>query len=863
MNISIGTLIGPYEILAPLGAGGMGEVYRAHDKRLGRSIALKVLSTDLAASGEHLRRFEQEARAASALNHPNIITIYDIGRVDTMAYIAMELIEGRDVRSLMAGERLAAKQSLRIAVKVADGLAAAHERGIVHRDLKPENLMVSRDGFVKILDFGLAKLVRPFTENDATLPHTTPGAVFGTVGYMSPEQAAGRAVDYRSDQFALGVILYEMLTGHLPFQAATAAETLVAIIRTDPPPMAHYNEAVPAELTRVVARLLSKDPEDRYASTRDLARDLREIRDRITNSTGPRHDSTPRRSPLRRRGAMIAAALAVIAFGAGVVTIIRNAPTPLEAPAGIKAQSIAVLPFRDLSGSPEGQMLTDGITATVSSRLARTPIRVAAQFVGSAVDVTDDPKELARRSGADLLLQGNVQRFGEQLRVSFSLIDPARATQLAADTVTGPAADLFALQDLIGDRVVSLLKLQDRDAAAKGKVAIANPADQRLYLEAYGLLWRLKDDSSVDLAIGRLESLLSNARDSAPVNALLGRAYLTRYRRLRKPADLEQAALFAGRAVELDPTLADAHAVLGDVHIHTGNAAGAETEFRRALQLEPNLPLAVVGLADTLAKLGRGNDAEAEYARAVRIAPDWPSVYSKRGGFYYARGDFKRAVEDWERMAELIPDSPRGYANLGAAYMALGQYEKALQSHQRSLSISPSAAAYVNRGTCEYLLGRYSDAVRSFEKATELTPDNPVCWMGLGDARRWAGTPPAATEEAYAHAIRTAAIARAANKEDPLPRVIAAVSHAKSGRAAEARREIDAALRMDPTNATTLYQAAVIAAIRKDAESATGWLNRAIANGYSKHDAARDPEFRDLREDPAFQKVIATARKAS
>lgn len=840
----------------------MGEVYRARDERLGRSIALKVLSTDLAASGEHLRRFEQEARAASALNHPNIITIYDIGRVDTMAYIAMELIEGRDVRTLMAGDRLAAKQSLRIAVKVADGLAAAHERGIVHRDLKPENLMVSSDGFVKILDFGLAKLVRPFAETDATLPHTTPGAVFGTVGYMSPEQAAGKAVDYRSDQFALGVILYEMLTGHMPFHAATAAETLAAIIRSDPVPIAHYNEAVPAELARAVSRLLSKDPEDRYASTRDLARDLREIRDRITGSSGQRHETSPRAFPLRRRGATVAAVIAVLAFGGGVVMIVRNFPDRVAMPGAVKAQSIAVLPFRDLSGSSDGQMLTDGITATVSSRLARTPIRVAAQFVGSAVDITDDPKELARRSGADLLLQGNVQRFGEQLRVSFSLVDPARSTQLASDTVTGPAGDLFALQDLIGDRVVSLLKLQDRDAASKGKVAISNAADQRLYLEAYGLLWRLKDGQSVDLAISKLESLLSNSRDSAPVNALLGRAYLIRYRQLRKPADLEQAGLFAGRAAEIDPALADAHAVLGDVHNSSGNAKGAESEFRHALRLEPNLPLAIVGLADTLVKLGRGDDAEQEYARAARVAPDWPSAHNKRGGFYYARGDFKRAVENWERMAQLIPDSPRSYANLGAAYMAMGNYEKALQSHQRSLSISPSATAYVNRGSCEYLLGRYADAARSFEKATELTPDDPRCWMGLGDARRWSGSAPAAADQAYAHAIRTAGIMRAANREDPLPRVIAAVSHAKSGRVDDARREIDAALRMDPTNATALYQAAVIAAIRKDPESATGWLTRAVASGYSIHDASRDPEFRDLREDPVFKKVIATGRES-
>src|SRR5947209_8049653 len=285
LNLAPGTTVGPYEIVAPIGGGGMGEVYRARDKRLDREVAIKILLPELASRGEHVRRFEQEARAASSLNHPNIVTIYDVGFEGELAYIAMELIQGQDLRAMAAKAPVTLNQAVRIISKVADGLAAAHDRGIVHRDLKPENIIISTGGYlsnsghVKILDFGLAKLVRPLSPNDTTLPHTQPGAVFGTVGYMSPEQASGLEADFRTDHFSLGVILFEMLTGRRPFNEPTAAETMAAIIRDPVPPVSQLNPAVPQELERITMRLLSKEPRDRYGSTIDLARDLRELRD--------------------------------------------------------------------------------------------------------------------------------------------------------------------------------------------------------------------------------------------------------------------------------------------------------------------------------------------------------------------------------------------------------------------------------------------------------------------------------------------------------------------------------------------------------------------------------------------------------
>ncbi|HKD18729.1 MAG TPA: protein kinase [Thermoanaerobaculia bacterium] len=327
MTATPGSRLGPYEILSPLGAGGMGEVYRAKDPKLGREIAIKVLPAAVGDDRGRRQRFEQEARSASALNHPNILTVYDIGEADGALYIAMELVEGKTLRELLAsGEPLPTKRLLDLAVQIAEGLAKAHSAGIVHRDLKPENLMVSKDGYVKILDFGLAKLTEPVSaQGQSALPTaiaapTEPGTVMGTVGYMSPEQASGQPLDFRSDQFSLGAILYEMATGKRAFQRKTSAETLTAIIREEPEPLSQAAPKAPAPVRWIVERLLAKDPEERYASTKDLARDLKSIRDHLTETavSGAFEPAVPVKA--RRRGWLLPTALAFLA-GAGLALV--------------------------------------------------------------------------------------------------------------------------------------------------------------------------------------------------------------------------------------------------------------------------------------------------------------------------------------------------------------------------------------------------------------------------------------------------------------------------------------------------------------------------------------------------------------
>ncbi|MEO8191256.1 MAG: serine/threonine-protein kinase [Acidobacteriota bacterium] len=323
MTLSSGTTLGPYEILAPLGAGGMGEVYRARDGKLGRDIALKVLPEGVSLDKDRLARFEQEARSASALNHPNIVTIYEIGHAAQISYIAMELVDGKTLREISASDPLPVRRAIGIAVQVAEGLAKAHSAGIVHRDLKPENVMVSKDGYVKVLDFGLAKLTEPETGGVSAMPtlarpETHPGTILGTVGYMSPEQASGRPLDFRSDQFSFGSILYEILSGQKAFARKTGAETMSAIIREDPEPLGKLRPDTPPPLRWIIERCLAKDPDERYASTRDLARELAGVRDHMSEISGGAEAFIGPVRPGRRFAPLLIAAGLLTGLGAGV-----------------------------------------------------------------------------------------------------------------------------------------------------------------------------------------------------------------------------------------------------------------------------------------------------------------------------------------------------------------------------------------------------------------------------------------------------------------------------------------------------------------------------------------------------------------
>jgi eukaryotic-like serine/threonine-protein kinase len=855
MELRPGSRVGIFEILAPIGAGGMGEVYRARDPRLDREVAIKILPRTLMADRESISRFEKEARSASALNHPNIVTIYEIGELEGSPYIVMELVDGQTLRQILQAGPIPMPRILRIANKIADGLSAAHAKNIVHRDLKPENVIVTDDGYVKIVDFGLAKLIQPADEHDITQKlHllTEPGTIIGTVQYMSPEQAKGKPLDFHSDQFAFGSMLYEMVAGRIAFERDTSLDTLVAILHDQPPPLAEVAPNCPAAVRDIIKRCHAKEPARRYPSTLDLAQALRAVRNLPEHRTGAA-PSLEQPHPRSRWRLLSGLALATLLTIAGGIALYQNRTIAAAIPG---QKFLAVLPFTEASGKPGEQPFGEGIAEFVSSRLATIPeIQVMPPSASSAIDLKGDVKKIARQMGANLILRGIVQRSADRVLVSYSILNPERGVQVAADTFEGTAAELFALEDRVAESVSRKLKV-GKPTVQKHKVEFERPADAETYRTAAGLIAMRKSVASTDEAIRLLEQLLAVQRDSPLVNATLGSGYLARYYSTHDQDSLDQALIHAERAAEFDPSVPETHITLGKCRTLAGRHEEAIAELNRALQLQPSSADAVIALARAHDAKGDTIKAERNYQHGIEMRPLYWLGYNAFGGFYFGKGKYDKAMQLFQRATQLNPDSTVCLNNLGGALQALGRYDEAVKSFQRSIAVHPSANAYSNLGTCSYYLGRYDDAATAYEKAREISANNYVIWANLGDAYRWSATRKSSAAGAYQRAIQLAEKDARFNPRDANSRATLAVVYAKLGDSGRAATELQRALELNPTADDVLCKAALVYHIAGDSQRTLSWLRRAINAGASADLIARDPEFQSLRPSPDFQNVL-------
>jgi TolB-like protein len=489
VTISAGARLGPYEILSPLGAGGMGEVYRAKDSRLSRDVAIKVLPPSVASDPDTLARFEREAKAVAALSHPNILSIFDFGAQEGISYAVMELLEGETLRGKLDAGPIPQRQTVDYALQVAKGLSAAHEKGIVHRDLKPENLFVSKDGHLKILDFGLAKRTEQDQDgNETSAPtasrHTEPGTVMGTVGYMSPEQVRGLPVDHRSDIFSFGAILYELLSGKKAFKRDTAADTMSAILKEEPPEISEPGRNISSALDHVVRHCLEKDRNNRFQSAKDIVFALSEASGPAMTS-GVRVVAGPgiwKRGPL-----FLVAAGALVLLGVGAAILFhRSSPANAKTAPVTTGPSIAVLPFANLSPDKDQEYFSDGLAEELMGLLTKVKgLHVAGRTSSFAFKgKTEDLASIGQKLHVATVLEGSVRRLGDRLRISTRLVSVTDGYQIWAETYDRKMKDVFELQDEIAKAVVSALKVkllsQGRPAASQHRTSNMEAYDQYL-----------------------------------------------------------------------------------------------------------------------------------------------------------------------------------------------------------------------------------------------------------------------------------------------------------------------------------------------------------------------------------------------
>jgi TolB-like protein len=669
-----GMRVGRYELLARVGAGGMGEVWRARDHDLHRDVAVKFLPEHFAGDSVRLGRFAQEARAASQLNHPNIVTIHEIGESGGLPFIVMEHVEGQTLREISKqAPNLPARRLLDIGSQLADGLAKAHEAGIVHRDLKPDNVMVTRDGFVKILDFGLAKLrsddAAPLqqwfdsgvpTWPDSPSPKTAAGALLGTVGYMSPEQARGLPVDHRSDQFALGAMLYEMAAGRQAFRRDTPAQTIAAIIEDPPEPLATLAPQVPPPLRWLVERCLAKDPAERYASTLDLARELRNVRERlpeVSSGSSPGRGAASAFHPPSPRLAAVAVAVAILAVGlAGVELWRRLAPALPEKP-----PVVAVLPLTNLTGDADEDATAVGIAEVVVGALSQIKgVQVLSRR--ATLPYRDHKRDLAgiaRELDASYLLDGVLQRSQNDLRISLSLVHtPTRVVAWSA-TYDGAFPALFDLQSRAAEGVAQALRRSLTPGPARPAVTpTASPEVWHDYVAALRLLDAADRPANVDEAIRLLEATVKSTPGFARGHAALGRACLARYDHTSDPTWAERARDEMTEALRLDPQDSEVRDALARLYMDTGRIPEALEEVRRALETRPQEDNLHRLMAQLLVETGdlEGGIREAHRAVALR---EWYQNYHTLGYVLYRAGRFLESATAFRRVTEHRPPPGR------------------------------------------------------------------------------------------------------------------------------------------------------------------------------------------------------------
>ena len=696
-----GTL-GHYRILQKLGEGGMGVVYRAHDEQLGRDVAIKVLPASSFRDASARARLLREARAAAALNHPNICTIHEVGEAEGQAYIAMELVQGEPLSARLARGPSLPDEVLRYGLQLADALAHAHERNIIHRDLKSANVIITPEGRAKVLDFGLAKRVSgeelaeaaTLSGTEATL--TRPGAVVGTLAYMAPEQFRGQAADARSDIWALGVVLHEMAAGARPFQGRTGFDLSSAILKEPPAPLP---PEVRPEVKAVVGRCLEKEPTRRYQRASELRAALEAVQSGTAIAPAPSRP-LPRRWLLALAGGALALIIAVLlALNAGGLR-----DRLLGRPAEQRIQSLAVLPLENLSRDPEQDYLVEGMHEALITDLAKLGgfKKVIARSSVQRYRRSDKPlPQIGRELGVDAVITGSVLRSGDRMRITAQLINAATEENLWADSYERQLRDILTVQNEIVSAITRGVKLRltpQQQARLAGSRPV-NPEAHEAYLKGMFYLNKFTPEG-----FQKGLAYLQQAIDKDPAN---GRAYAglaLAYSEIghtpaAPPDALLKAKAAALKALELDPTLAEAQEALAEVKVYSDRDydwAGAEQAFRRALELNPNLPQAHGHYGWYHLLFGRKQEAIAEMKRAVEIDPLDP-LYSTWLAEHYMGlwlapadpGQFEQGMDLLRKVLELNPEFPVALHDLGRGYAAKHMYKEAIAAQQKAKQVSP------------------------------------------------------------------------------------------------------------------------------------------------------------------------------
>ncbi len=856
-----GTLAGRFEIGERLGKGAMGEVYRAQDTRLKRTVALKRLSPYLRSDPLYRKRFEQEAERASAFSDAHAAAVYDVIEDRDELFLVMEFVEGQTLRQRLQS-RVSMEEFLRIAVQCAEALDAAHRCGLLHCDIKPENIMLTPSGQVKMLDFGVAKRL-PRADQSSTIDRSS--ASGGTPAYMSPEVLLEKAPDCRADIFSLGVVLYEGLAGHHPFVSDSYVATTHRVLHENPVPLRMLNPKVPEELERIVEQAMAKEPARRYINARDLADDLEAVQSGITPSRLLPPPKAKRFKHVYSWAALVVAAIVVlvgVALVAARSEMVRRWLGAEQAPAA--QMRLAILPFTPAANDASSQAFAEGLTESISMRLTQLTRSYPLEIVPPrdlAADSIRTAQQARRSYGVNRVLEGSLRQFNNMVRITYNLVDAGSLTQLRGDTITVEADKPFDVEDRVLQSLVGQLglELQPNERVSLFSRGTQAPAAYDYYLRGRGYLQEYQKPQNLESAITAFRHALERDPKYSLAYAGLGEAYLDKYDRDRESKWVDEALHSCQQAVALARDLATGHICLGMVYNGTGHYEDASQEMQRAVQLDPTNDDALRGLASAYVSLGKANEAEQTFQRAIQMRPQYWGGYAWLGGFYWRHARYDDAARMYTEMIALAPDSFQGYSNLGAMYLYQGRYADAIPQFQRSAAIYPSVDAYSNLATALFLQGSFAEAAHTYERALKVGANDVLAylaWGNLAEAYYWTPGERDRAKDAYRKAVSLARARLQVNAQDAFAMYHLALYEAMLHDNQASLEHLRRALERLNRDSELFFNAAKIHVQLGNADAALQFLEKAVAAGYSVPFVRDDPMFKDLATNVQFKKLV-------
>lgn len=845
---SPGVILGSrYLIEAEAGEGGMGKVYRARDLDLDRTVALKIVRPELANHPQALSRLKHEISLASQISHKNVLRIHDLGEASGLRFVSMAWADGEDLGSLLRRYgSLPEERIFQLASEICEGLAAAHDQGIVHRDLKPSNVLLDSAGHACIADFGLARPV----ETKQSVSRS--GEVHGTPRYMSPEQAEGKLIDCRTDIYSLGLILYEMATGKIPFKDDSVFQTLALRVTEPPQNPKLVNPAVSDRLVAIILRCLERDPGKRYANAHELLADLRHAEvERAALGTGSGRQKRIRSRTLWAYSVFGVAAAVLIA--AAVFFFYHRSTALRSFPA--KGKYIAVLPFRALSADANLKYEAEGIADSVSSRLfALNGVRPISTAALERVDLSQPERAIGRQLGANLIVRGTVQGQDERIQVIVSIDNPEKEQRLWSQLFTGLRADLFTLEEEISTQIVKALDItpttEERERAALPPTQ--NLAAYDLYLRGRDILKNRRDATGANEALTLFEQACSKDPSFALAWTGVADSSLLLYRTKKDGYWAEKAQAAALEANRRNDSLPEAYFALGSVYTETGKNAEAVQQLKRALQLRPNSDDGYIRLGRAYAATGQTEAALTAFKKAVELNPYYWYNHKQLGGAYADAGRNRQAIDEFKQQIDLNPKDWSGYNNLAAIYYLEGRWKDCIPYLEKAIELQPSFDSYSNLGSAYYELERYPEAIEMYKKAIQLNGNSPVPLRNLAQAYRRSGQEQQALTM-YDRAISAAYAQLQINPQNAEVMGTLAMCYAAKGELSRAEQLIQRARSIDGADSGLMYDEAVVFALRERLPEALSSLRRALQNGASFDDVMKDPDLTAVRKLPGFK----------